>query len=69
MSRVVKKLGDAGNTTIVTNAIIGKWRVRGSRIIARVDGSNQVLSSVEFSRLIRSGEDVEAKGEECETGA
>lgn len=68
MSRVVKKLGDAGNTTIVTNAIIGKWRVRGSRIIARVDGSNQVLSSVEFSR-IRSGEDVEAKGEECETGA
>ena len=65
----VTRLNDIGNTTIVTNAFTGKWRTRCNRFVARIDGSNQLISGTEFKRLIRSGHDVEAVGSECETGA
>jgi len=53
---------------IVENAIVGALRIRNNRIIAKVNGVNMVLSSVEFERLRRAGYDLEAVGSECETG-
>jgi len=52
---------------ITENAIIGAFRIRNNRIIAKVNGCNTVMSSAEFERLKREGYDLEAVGSECET--
>lgn len=54
---------------VTQNAIVGRYRIRNNRIIAKVDGVNTVLSSAEFERLKRDGYSLEAVGSECETGA
>jgi hypothetical protein len=57
------------NVVVTENAIIGSFRIRNNRIIAKVNGANMVLSSVEFEQLKRAGYDLEAIGSECETGS
>jgi hypothetical protein len=54
---------------VTENVIVGAFRVRNNRIIAKVNGVNTVLSAAEFERLKRAGYDLEAIGSECETGA
>ncbi len=54
---------------VTENAIVGSYRIRNNRIVAKVDGVNTVISSAEFERLKREGYDIEAIGSECETGA
>jgi hypothetical protein len=53
---------------IAENAIVGAFRIRNNRIIAKVNGVNTVMSTAEFERLKREGYDLEAIGNECETG-
>jgi len=54
---------------VVQNVIVGSFRVRNNRIVAKVNGVNTVMSSAEFEQLKREGYDLEAIGSECETGA
>ncbi len=54
---------------ITENAIVGAFRIRNNRIVAKVNGVNTVMSSAEFEQLKREGYDLEAIGSECETGA
>jgi hypothetical protein len=54
---------------VTENAIVGAFRIRNNRIVAKVNGVNTVMSSDEFERLRRAGYDLEAIGSECETGA
>ena len=57
------------SVVIVENAIVGAFRIRRNRIIAKVNGVNTIMNTAEFERLKREGYDLEAIGSECETGA
>jgi len=57
------------SVVVTQNAIIGTFRIRSNRIIAKVNGVNTVMSNAEFERLKREGYDLEPIGSECETGA
>ncbi|MGD0204156.1 MAG: hypothetical protein ABSC20_09670 [Candidatus Bathyarchaeia archaeon] len=57
------------NVVIVENAIVGSFRIRRNRIIAKVNNVNTIMTSAEFERLRHEGYDLEAIGSECETGA